>query len=80
MGGFVIERDGVELARLPEKPSTQFGRSLFQKMSYHDTPAQPLPAMRYVDASARPGVRHTYRVFAVNSAGHTSQPAIATAP
>ncbi|MGV3719737.1 MAG: hypothetical protein ACO1SX_02415 [Actinomycetota bacterium] len=67
--GFVIQRDGKELAQLPEKSSTRFGRPLFQKMSYHDTPEKPLPEMRFVDATAKSGAKHRYGVAAVNSAG-----------
>ena len=43
-------------------------------MSYHDTPEQPLPAMKFVDPTPRTG-RHTYRVIAVNSVGLQSAPA-----
>ena len=46
----------------------RFGRPLFQAMSYHDTPEQPLPAMKFVDATAHTGP-HVYRVIAVNSVG-----------
>ncbi len=71
---FVIQRDGKELVQVPEKPAGIFGRPLFQKMSYHDTPEPPLPEMRYVDASAKPGEKHTYRVITVNSVGLASPP------
>ncbi len=71
---FVILRDGKELARLPEKPVGRFGRPLFQAMSYHDTPEKPLPALRYADATARPGSKHEYRVIAINSVGLKSEP------
>lgn len=71
---FVIQRDGKDLAQLPEKPVGRFGRPLFQTMSYHDTPERPLPAMRYVDREARPGGKHEYRVIAINSAGLRSTP------
>jgi poly(3-hydroxybutyrate) depolymerase len=64
--GFVVERDGKELVTLPEKPVGRFGRPLFQSMSYHDTPERPLPAMRFVDKSAKPDAKHEYRVIAVN--------------
>ena len=80
LGGFVLERDGVELARLPANPSTQFRRSLFQKMSYHDTPSLPLPEMRYVDVTATAGMPHAYRVAAVNSAGLKSDAVAAAGP
>jgi hypothetical protein len=66
---FVIERDGRFLAQTPDKPLGKFGRPLLQTMSYHDTPEQPLPAMRCVDATGVRGVQHKYRVIAVNSAG-----------
>lgn len=74
IGGFAIERDARELARVPEKPAGRFGRPLFQRMSYHDTPEAPLPEMRLVDTSAKPGVKHQYRVIAINSAGLRSEP------
>lgn len=77
LAGFIIERDGVELAHLPQKPSGPFGRSLFQKMSYHDTPEKPLPEMRYTDTTAEPGRKHKYRVCAINSCGLKSRPAAA---
>jgi hypothetical protein len=73
--GFIIERDGQELARLPEKPIGRFGRPLFQTMSYHDTPEKPLPEMRFTDRTARPGEKHVYRVIAVNGVGLKSEPA-----
>jgi hypothetical protein len=71
---FVVLRDGEELARVPEKPIGKFGRPLFQSMTYHDTPSQPMPEMRYVDASAKPGETHNYSVITVNSVGLRSQP------
>jgi hypothetical protein len=74
LAGFIIERDGQELARQPEKPVGRFGRPLFQTMSYHDTPEAPLPEMRYVDTTARPDAKHRYRVVALNSVGLKSQP------
>lgn len=74
IGAFVLQRDGVELARLPEKPAARFGRPLFQAMSYHDTPEKPLPEMRFIDKTARPGAHHEYRVITVNGAGMASEP------
>lgn len=70
--GFVILRDGKEIAQLPAKPVGRFGRPLFQTMSYHDTPEQPLPAMRFVDAKGKDGA--AYAVIAVNSVGLKSAP------
>ena len=81
IAGFVIERDGQELAKLPEKPVGKFGRALFQPMSYHDTPEKPkdgtLPAMRFVDTTAKAGAKHIYRIIAINSVGLRSSPASA---
>jgi CubicO group peptidase (beta-lactamase class C family) len=49
---------------------------LFQSMTYHDTPAQPLSRMEYVDTSAKPGEKHTYGVVTVNSVGLKSKPSV----
>jgi len=79
LAGFVVQRDNEELARVPGKPAGRFGRPLFQAMSYHDTPESPLPEMRFVDTSPRPGVRHQYRIVAINSVGLRSAPSAASA-
>ena len=71
---FVIQRDGKDVARIPEKPVGKFGRPLFQVMSYGDTPERPLPEMRYVDQSPPAGAKHEYRVIVVNGVGLKSQP------
>jgi len=70
---FIVLRDGQELASVPETPVGKFGRPLFQSMTYHDTPGQPMPEMRYVDASAKAGEKHRYTVITVNSVGLKSQ-------
>ncbi len=57
---FVIMRDGEKLAQVPEKPFGQYGLPLFQSMTFHDTPKQPLSEMKYVDASAKAGMRNTF--------------------
>src|SRR5262249_53461766 len=67
--GLIIQRDGKDLARLPERPAGKFGKPLFQGMSYHDTPERPLPEIRFLDGTARGGERQEYRIIAVNSAG-----------
>jgi hypothetical protein len=72
---FIVQRDGKDLAQVPEKPVGKFSRPLFQTMSYHDTPEKPLPEMRFLDMTARPGEKHAYRVLAVNGAGLKSEPA-----
>lgn len=73
LAGFVIERDGVVLAKLPETGTNPFGRPLFQNLSYSDTPTQPLVEMRYTDASAEAGKTYQYRVIAVNTVGLESE-------
>ncbi len=74
IGQFIVLRDGAELAKVPEKPLGQFGRPLFQGMTYHDTPTQPLAQMRYLDASAKSDQKHVYTVIEVNSVGLKSEP------
>ena len=74
IGGFVVLREGRELARVPEKPVGRFGRPLFQSMTYHDTPSLPLAQMRYLDTTAGTGEKHAYSVVAINSVGLKSAP------
>jgi DNA-binding beta-propeller fold protein YncE/pimeloyl-ACP methyl ester carboxylesterase len=71
---FIIIRDGKEIATVPQTPVGKFGRPLFQSMTYHDTPDQPLPEMKYVDASVKGDERHTYQVVTVNGVGLRSNP------
>jgi hypothetical protein len=72
---FIIVRDNKEFAKVPESPVGKFGRPLFQSMTYHDTPDQPLPEMKYLDTSAKIGERqHQYQIVAVNSVGLKSPP------
>jgi len=73
---FIIMRDGKELANVPENPIGKYGRPLFQSMTYHDTPVKPLAEMRYLDASAKVGEKHSYSVVTVNSVGLLSNPSI----
>jgi hypothetical protein len=74
ISGFIVMRRGQELAKVPANPIGKFGRPLFQSMTYHDTPSQPMPEMRYVDSSAKPDEIHTYSIITVNSVGLTSKP------
>jgi poly(3-hydroxybutyrate) depolymerase len=74
---FIIQRDGQDLAQLPEKPAGKSARPLFQGLSYGDTPALLLPEMRYTDTTAKSGERHEYRVIAVNGVGLKSAPSAA---
>lgn len=74
--GFIIERDGKELARLPDKPPARLiGRAIFQTNGYSDSPTPPLAEMHFTDGGATPGEKHTYTVIAINSVGLTSAPA-----
>jgi pimeloyl-ACP methyl ester carboxylesterase len=72
--GFVVLRDGEELAKIPQVPIGRFGRPLFQRMTYHDTPVQPLSEMRYRDTTAATGEKHSYAVVTINSVGLKSAP------
>ncbi|MEY4271432.1 MAG: hypothetical protein RL250_298 [Verrucomicrobiota bacterium] len=67
---FIVKRDGQTVG-LTIGPKNPFGRALFQGMSYGDTPAQPLSAMRFLDKDGRPGAK--YEVIAVNGAGLESK-------
>lgn len=71
IAGFVIERDGVELARIPSKPVGSIGRKIFQNNNYSDTPTQPLPQMRFTDPAPKAGA--VYTVATVNSVGAKSE-------
>ena len=70
---FVIERDGQQIATVPEKPVNPFGRPIFQGLQYSDTPTNPLVKMALTDTKPEPGKRHEYRVIAVNTAGLKSK-------
>jgi hypothetical protein len=64
LGGFVILRDGKPWKKLPEKPAAK-PRSLFQGLSYHDTPEQPVARMETTD----PNPGSNYSIQSVNGAG-----------
>jgi hypothetical protein len=69
LAGFLLERDGKFLAKVPEQSKNPFGRPIFQGLQYSDTPTQPLVQMQFTDAKAEAGKQHTYRVLAVNTVG-----------
>jgi hypothetical protein len=73
LASFVIERDGKEIATVPEKGKNAFGRPVFQNLQYSDTPTQPLVPMTFTDPKPEPGRSHVYRVTAVNTAGLKSK-------
>lgn len=75
---FVIERDGKEIARIPDKPNHSFGRPVFQGLQYSDTPPQPLAKMEYLDpdfgqAENIPSRTSVYSVYALNTVGKASE-------
>ena len=69
--GFRIEQAGRTIASIPVQPMGRFGRPLYQGLSYHDTPEQPLPRMQ-AEVSLQTGPVH---VYSVNSVGLESEPA-----
>lgn len=73
---FIVLRDGKKLAQVPENPVGKFGRPLFQSMTYHDTPDQPVPEMHFVDKSSNAKESHSYSIVTVNSVGLKSKPSI----
>ncbi len=66
---FIIERDGRQIATVPEQPKNPFGRPIFQGLQYSDTPNNPLVPMTFTEPKPEPGREHRYRVIAVNTAG-----------
>ncbi len=74
LASFIVERDGKEIATLPQKGQNPFGRPIFQNLQYSDTPTQPLVGMTFTDPKPESGKAHTYRVIAVNTAGLKSKP------
>ena len=79
LAGFIIERDGKEIARVPEKPMGygRLGLPLFQGMTHGDTPVIAEPSMKFSDTTAKTGEKHQYRVIAVNAAGLQSEGTVA---
>ena len=80
IGGFIVMRDGQELAQVPEKPVGKFGRPLFQinDVSRHARSADAEDAISWTP-QPRPGEKHAYAVITVNSVRLKSEPALATA-
>lgn len=77
LGSFVIERDGLFLANVPEKGKNSFGRPVFQNLQYSDTPTQPLVPLKFTDVTAEPSKKYSYQVIAVNTVGLKSAPGVA---
>lgn len=79
LGGFIIERDGKEIARLPEKPVGKIGTPLFQGLTGGDTPVVGIPPMTFKDTSVELGKAHQYAVRSVNAA-RLSSPSVVAKP
>ncbi len=77
LAGFIIERDGKEFARLPEKPVGKLGTPIFQGLTGGDTPVLAMPPMTFKAANAQSGEKHRYAVRSVNAAGLFSPPSLA---
>ncbi|MDB6137290.1 MAG: GDSL-like Lipase/Acylhydrolase, partial [Verrucomicrobiaceae bacterium] len=77
LGGFIIERDGKEIARLPEKPVGKYGTPLFQGLNGSDTPVIALPSMRF--SLLETGGDHSYAIRTLNAVGLASAPVRAVA-
>ncbi len=77
IAGFIIERDGKEIGRVPEKPVGKYGTPLLQGMTHGDTPVIAAPEMRFVDSTAASGENHQYRVSTINGTGLISPSAVA---
>ena len=71
LAGFIIERNGKFLARI--KGNNRYGRPVFQRLQYSDTPTQPLLKMEFVDKTAKLGKQYRYRVISVNTVGLKSR-------
>jgi hypothetical protein len=70
---FIIERDGREIARVPQEGKNPFGRPVFQGLQYSDTPSNPLVPLAFTDPKPEAGKKHAYRVITVNTAGLRSE-------
>jgi hypothetical protein len=69
IAGFIIERGGKVIGRVPEKPGNPFGRPIFQGLQYSDTPAAPLVEMRFALPDAAGTKVEDYRVRSLNTTG-----------
>ncbi len=73
LASFVIERDGKFLANVPDQGKNPYGRPVFQKLQYSDTPVHPIVRMQFSDTTAEKGKSYEYRVISVNTAGLKSR-------
>lgn len=73
LGGFDILRNGQPYASLPKNPARRFGRPLFQGLSYHDTPTEPVPKMQLTVSAADAKATDRFAVVSRNSLGLKSK-------
>ncbi len=78
LAGFIIERDGKEVARLPKKPVGRIGTPLWQGLTGGDTPVIEKPPMVFKDTNAPAGAKSQYTVHSLNAVGLSSPPSVAT--
>ncbi len=71
---FVIQRDGQEIGRVPEKPVRPVRPSPVPDHVVPRHPEAPVPAMRFVDKSDGAGGESNYQVIAVNGVEAESAP------
>jgi hypothetical protein len=78
MPDFRVKTDDYKgvIAQVPKEPYGEYGRPLFQSMSYGDTPRPDMPQskMIYVDNSSINGLNQKYSVLCVNGVGLKSEP------
>lgn len=73
IAGFRIQQGDRLLAEIPENPRRRFGRPLWQAMSYHDTPEQPLPRPQ-IDLAPEQIQSGELTIQTLNTMGMTSEP------
>ena len=68
---FIIEKNGREIATVPEKTVSRFGRPIFQGLEYSDSPSAPLVRMRFEDPDRT--ASDVYQVRSVNTVNLVSE-------
>lgn len=75
--GFVIYRNGQVLGTHRATLPRRFAEDQFQQISYHDTPEQPLPELRFRDDSAPAAGELFYEITTLNGEGLESPRSLA---
>ena len=70
--GFEILRDGVKIGEI--SGGSNGNRSLFQGLSFHDTPDEPLKKMEFRDMGSLKSGNSLYAIIAIDTAGNRSKP------